>query len=459
MNTGATWGLSGVLLAGGIVLLTLGYIEGGSLIYAALAVLVAGAIGRGMVTESDRKWLPQVVLAGFAVKLIASFGRFAVLEFIYGGGGDATGYHGSGNRLVHVWRSFGIPEMDIGTEFVNAATAFLYIPYVPTMLGGFFVFATLAFFGQLMLYAAFRHATGGKRAGWYALGALFLPTIVYWPSSIGKESLMFLFLGTASLGASHLLTDFRLRWIALFALGSVGAAAIRPHVALLLGGALVAALLFTRAPQKALRTRKLTAVALIGGVLIVVVAFTASKFGIDFASGLEATEDFENVLSNVEGTTSKGGSGVTGSGIRSPADFPAGFVKVMFRPFPHEANNLQAAASALEGVFLLLLFALRFIPMMKGMFKLRRMPYITFVLAFTFGFVVAFSSFNNFGLLARQRSQVYPYFVALLVALDPAMCRDRPETEQDEAAGERPDRHRAPTSRLTEREAVASRAR
>jgi len=96
--------------------------------------------------------------------------------------------------------------------------------------------------------------------------------------------------------------------------------------------------------------------------------------------------------------------------------------------------------------------------MMKGMFRLRRMPYITFVLAFTLGFVIAFSSFNNFGLLARQRSQVYPYFVALLVALDPRILSDEDETVNDNVDADRPAR-RAPSGRLTEREAVASRAR
>ena len=136
-----------------------------------------------------------------------------------------------------------------------------------------------------------------------------------------------------------------------------------------------------------------------------------------FASGLEATEDFENVLSNVEGSTSKGGSGVTGSGIRSPGDFPAGFLKVLFRPFPQEANNEQALASSLEGALLLLVFAWRFFPMLKNGVKIRRNPYLIFVLVFTLGFIVAFSSFNNFGLLARQRSQVMPYFLALLIGL------------------------------------------
>jgi hypothetical protein len=460
VNSGATWGLSAVLLTSGVVALALGYIEGASLIYAALAVLVVGAIGRGMATESDKNWLPLVVLTGIAVKLTASFARFAVLEFIYGGGGDATGYHGSGTRLVHVWRSFHIPETGIGTEFVNAVTGFLYIPYVPTFLGGFLLFATIAFMGQLMLFAAFRHATGGRRSGWYALGVLFLPTIVYWPSSIGKESLMFLFLGAGSLGAARLLSDFRMRWIGLFGLGAVGSAAIRPHVALLLGGALAAALLFGKVHRKSLRSRKLVATALIGLVLVVVGLFTASKFGIDFASGLEATEDFENVLTNVEDTTSKGGSGVTGSGIRSPADFPAGFVKVLFRPFPQEANNAQALASSLEGVFLLLLFILRFIPMVKGLRKIRRMPYMVFALAFTLGFIIAFSSFNNFGLLARQRSQVYPYFVALLVGLDPAMAPAADDEEEgDEGSGESRPRKPLANTHLREREALATRAR
>ena len=30
--------------------------------------------------------------------------------------------------------------------------------------------------------------------------------------------------------------------------------------------------------------------------------------------------------------------------------------------------------------------------------------------------MIAFSAFNNFGLLARQRSQVIPYFMAVVIA-------------------------------------------
>ena len=425
-NAGLTWATAGTLIAVGIVLFAMGFIEGTSFLIAALGVIIVGSIGYRMAIPADAKWLPTVVVGAYLAKLMASSARFGVLEFIYGGRGDATGYHGSGHELVGVWRSFEVPHVEIGTEFVNAVTGFLYIPYVPTFLGGFFMFASLAFFGQLMLYAAFRHSARGKQVGWYAAGVLFLPTIIYWPSSIGKESLMFLFLGMGSLGAARLLDDYRLRWAALFGLGAVGAAAIRPHVALLLGGSLAAALLFGKSKASGLGGRKALATILIGGVLIVVGAFTAQKFGIDFASGLEATEDFENVLGNVEGSTSKGGSAVTGGGIRSPADFPAGFLKVLFRPFPQEANNEQALASSFEGVLLLLVFAWRFFPMLKNGLGIRRRPYMIFVFVFTIGFIVAFSSFNNFGLLARQRSQVMPYFVALLVGLGWAQPEEEP---------------------------------
>ncbi len=428
---GGTWVLAALFLATGMVLLVMGFVEGATFFTAALGVVVVGSLARRMATDADRTWIVGVVIFAYIVKLVASLARWAVLEFIYGGIGDAVGYHGSGNELVGLWRSFQLPPFDIGTEFVNMVTAFLYIPYVPTLLGGFILFATLAFLGQMMLYAAFRRWARGKQTGWYAFGVFFLPTIVYWPSSIGKESLMFLFLGFGSLGASRLLDDFRMRWTLLFGLGAVGAAVIRPHVALLFGGSLAVALLFGKSRHQGLGRRRLLAVAVIGAVLLIVGAFTAQQFGIDFASGLEATEDFENVLSNVEGSTSKGGSGVTGSGIRSPGDFPAGFLKVLFRPFPQEANNEQALASSMEGAILLLIFAWRFFPMIKNGAKIRRNPYLIFVLVFTLGFIVAFSSFNNFGLLARQRSQVMPYFMALLIGLGWAIPDDDDEPDDE----------------------------
>ena len=192
------WVLIGLLVLGSAIGLLLGAAEASTAMYAALGLLLVTLIAPRMTKKADRAWLPGTIIVAYGVKLLASTTRWAVLEFIYGGSGDATGYHGAGHASVSVWRGFEVPELGIGTTFLDAATAFLYIPHVPTFLGGFFLFATIAFMGQLLLYAAFRQNDRTGRLRWYAIGVLFLPTIVYWPSSIGKESLMFLYLWIAS---------------------------------------------------------------------------------------------------------------------------------------------------------------------------------------------------------------------------------------------------------------------
>jgi hypothetical protein len=429
---GVPWIVGGSLIAAAIALWGFGSIEAATAAYAAIGLIVVSGIGYRISTLDDKSWLPTVVSLAYLVKLMSSATRWGVLEFVYNGSGDATGYHGSGNRLVATWRAFGVPDVEIGTEFVNAATAFLYIPYVPSKLGGFFVFATLAFFGQMLLYAAFRVSADPARLRWYAAAIFFLPTIVYWPSSIGKESLMYLFFGIAGYGAAMLLYNYRLRWAALFAVGVTGSAAVRPHVALLLVLALVAALLLAkRRTGEGLGGRRIAATAAIGLVLVAAGAVAAANFNIDLESGFDAREDLETVISNVEGSTSTGGSVIVGSAIRSPLEFPSGFVKVLFRPFPHEANNALALLSSIEGVILLGLFLWRFIPMLRNGRHIRSNPYMIFALVFTIGFVIAFSAFNNFGLLARQRSQVMPFFIALLITYGWS-TRSSPDAPQDE---------------------------
>ncbi len=415
---GVAWLLIALLTVGAIIGILLGAAEATTALYAAGGLLVAVAMASRVPTAADRRWLPNAIIAAYIVKLFASTTRWAVLEFVYNGSGDATGYHGAGNTLVSLWRNFEVPDMEVGTKFLDGATAFLYIPHVPTFLGGFFLFATIAFVGQVLLYAAFRLGDRSGRLQWYAAGVLFLPTIVYWPSSIGKEALMFLFLGLASYGAAGLVRDHKMKWILIFVLGIAGAAAIRPHVALLLVGSLAVAMVFRKRPSgEAFSFKRLIAIGAIGIVLVAIVSVAAAKFGIDTSSGLSTTSGIGRVIDDVEVNTSGGGSGTEGKIISNPLEFPGGLVKVLFRPFPTEASTPQVLASSLEGMLLMGLLLWRLVPMVKNARRIRRYPYILYTFVFTIGFVIAFSSFNNFGLLARQRSQVMPFLLAVIIAL------------------------------------------
>lgn len=418
MRWALPWMIGCAAAAIAVVVWATGSAQGDAGFIAFLGLIGVGLIARSIRTPADEEWLVSVVALAYLAKIVASLARYAVLMVLYDGIGDATGYHQFGIELVHAWRSLEAPPMDIGTQVVRAITGLFYVPYVPTMLGGFFIFATIAFLGQLLFYAAFRRSVAPRRLPWYAAAVFFLPAIVYWPSSIGKESLMYLFIGLAAYGAAGLFRAFRPAWLALFAVGVAGCAVIRPHIAVLLTVALVLTLVISR--WRAASGRVWRRILAIGGVAIVLLVagnLAVRWFGLDLTSGSDIFNQAESVVANVEQNTAQGGSIAKGGRITTPLEFPAGFLKVMFRPLPYEAHNLQALASSLEASLILVLVLWRLVPMIRNSWRIRRDPYLMFAALFTLGFVVAFSSFNNLGLMARERAQVMPFFIALVVGL------------------------------------------
>ena len=133
-------------------------------------------------------------------------------------------------------------------------------------------------------------------------------------------------------------------------------------------------------------------------------------------------QEVTNVLGESERRTDQGGSTFDApSAIGSPtAKLPLAIVTVFFRPFPFEANNAQVAVTALGTLLLGLLLARR-----RGVWPTlrhpRRRPYVAFVAVYSLLFVFAFSSIANFGILARERTQVLPFFLVLLAI--PALRR------------------------------------
>jgi len=218
-----------------------------------LSLLLILIVADRITTEADDRWLPGLVVTAFVAKMLGSLARWSVLVGLYSGVGDAAGYHGRGVAFAPVWRSLRVPDITVGsagTTFVSKVTAFFYAPHAPSdMLGGFFIFATVAFIGQLLLYSAFRRAVPGARLGWYAAGMLLLPSMVFWPSSIGKESLMITFIGITSYAASRLMGEYRIRWAFIAAAGMAGTAAIRSHIAALLAASIAVAMFFGKAPK------------------------------------------------------------------------------------------------------------------------------------------------------------------------------------------------------------------
>jgi hypothetical protein len=150
------------------------------------------------------------------------------------------------------------------------------------------------------------------------------------------------------------------------------------------------------------------------GILLAVGTYlstsTASFFGVPSLNA----ETIDQQLANAEGRTSEAGSAFTPFSMSNPANTPLAFVTVIYRPFPIEASSAVALVSSMEGVFLLVL-TWKSRSRLRSLFRsMRRTPYIAYCVGVLFTLVYAFSAFSNFGILSRQRTQVLPFFLALL---------------------------------------------
>jgi hypothetical protein len=381
----------------------------------AITVPIAVRIGR----RDGDPTLVAIVLAAFAAKLLMAYVRYQIAYSLEGGRTDATVYDLVGRALAPQIRQF---DFDIetgrfiGTGFVNFLTGLVYAVFGSGRMVGFVVFAWISFLGFVLLTRAFRVGIPDGDSRRYTIAVLFLPSLLFWPAIIGKEAWMMLGIGLASYGIAVL---FRGRSVGVlpFAAGIGAMLLVRPHMALLVVAATLVAVVVRRAPGRTFATpiiRILTvSVALLIGVFIA--SQTASFFERTAAiEGGSINAALSQTAEKSAEETTEAGSAFSPVTVNSPLDMGPAFVTVLFRPFPFEVGDPTGLAAAAEGMFLVGLLIvsrnrLRSIPRL-----VRTTPYLTYALTYLVVFVFAFSSFANFGILARQRVQAMPFLLVLI---------------------------------------------
>jgi hypothetical protein len=382
------------------------------------------ALARQARRERDLR-LAQLLMLALCLKLFGSVLRYWVAIYVYDGFADALMYHDFGTELAMRFRggelSTGLDSLS-GTDFIRFLTGLLYTVTGSSVYAGFLLYSWLAFWGMFYLYRAFTLAVaGGDRRG-YARLLFFLPSMLYWPSSIGKEAWMLFTLGLAAFGTARLLTGRPWRGLALAGTALWLGALVRPHVTGMAALALVVAYLVARPPRRlgalgpVVKLFALVALVAVAGLLL---GKTSSYL---LERGIDPQEGVTTVLGESERRTGQGGSTFDAPSVMSsPAKLPLAIVTVFFRPFPFEAHNAQVAVTALESTLLLCLLLARRRGVWQALRHPRRRPYVAFVAVYSLLFVIAFSSIANFGILARERTQVLPFFLVLLAI--PALRR------------------------------------
>lgn len=405
----------------------------------ALGTWIAAVVAR---RHPEEPWLFRLLVLGVGVKLVASTLRYVTLVVGYDGAGDATLYHRTGRQFADafVFGNVARPTYETfgQTNFVRWTISWLYVVMGPSMLGGFLVFGFVALWGAYFWYRAAANSVAGLDRRLFLILLLFVPSVAFWPSSIGKEALMLFFLGLMVLGISGLLSNRLWPGAAFLALGGWLAFTVRPHVAAMFVLALAVAYVLGRVrppPPVPIGSTvsRVVGVSFVIVATISVVTAAASFLGIQNLT----TSDIEDRLAEQTEQTSQGGSEFDNANPSlSPTRLPFGIMTVLFRPFPNEATSALAAIAALETTALLLFTAVRWRSLAQAVRNVRKIPFLLFCVTAIGIYSMAFSSFANFGLLARQRSLVLPAYLVLLCLVPRSRASD-PVPEQSVAVPER----------------------
>jgi hypothetical protein len=367
--------------------------------------------------ERDAR-LVQLLLLALVLKFVGSLVRYWVAVHVYEGNADAFEYHRVGVDLAMGFRAgnfdTGLASLS-GTDFISFFTGIVYTITGPSIFAGFLLYAWLAFGGMFYLYRAFTIAVPDGRRRSYARLLFFMPSMLYWPSSIGKEAWMLLTIGVASFGVARLLSGRPWRGLAVAGTALWLAALVRAHVSGMLVLGLMVAYLLARPPRRLGALGPVVKLFALVALVVVSAALLSRTQSYLLEKGIDPQDGVTSVLAETTRRTNQGGSNfeAQSTGV-SLAKLPYAAVTILFRPFPFEAHNAQAAVTALESLLLLCLTIARRRAIWQAVRHLRRRPYVAFVLVFSLLFVVAFSSIANFGILARERTQLLPFFLVLL---------------------------------------------
>jgi hypothetical protein len=345
--------------------------------------------------------------------------RFAASYFRFDNAVDAHTYHTVGVRLADSFRelNFGadtgasVP----GTGTMRYISGLVHVLSGSDEFGAFLIFSWFAFLGCYLLYRAFVMAVPDGDRYRYARLLFLWPSLLFWPSSIGKESVMLFGIGVAGLGAARLFTR-RAGGYTLVLPGIALAYLVRPHVALVMLVALVAGLVIGRGHPRPTRGLTPASIAKAATIVVLLVAMsvvatrTANYLGIENLHPSSTDQAFDETRHN----TGEGGSRFSPADAASPLGYPEAAVTILFRPFPFETHGSDQFVTSLEALGLLLLMLVSWRRLMSVPPRLRTQPYIALSLAFVLVFIFVFAVISNFGLLARERTMMLPFVFAVL---------------------------------------------
>lgn len=318
------------------------------------------------------------------------------LAYVTKFGGDSVAYY----RKAVIGRF----DFEFGTAAVDGLTSILVHGLGFGILSCFLVFNIFGSIGLLAFDGALQQATRNKSNFFKMLATIivFLPSVSFWSSAIGKDAISFLAMGLAMWAALQLNKRVWLMVLAVFLM-----LIVRPHMAGMMVIGLSLSVMFDKKTNIAKRLL-LGFVAMIGAA--VMVPFALQYAGVSDPTSAEAIMDY---VENRQSYNMEGGGGVDISSMSLPMQL----FTYMFRPVIFEARSITALAAALDNLVLLYLFIVGGYALIKKkathFTENRKFMWIYAALAW---FVLAMTT-ANLGIAVRQKWMFAPMLIFLLISL------------------------------------------
>lgn len=316
-------------------------------------------------------------------------------------GADATVYYEQGLIGNYIFQP--------GTHFIRFIVMILTNYFYINMIGCFLFFNILGALGLIILDSIIHRTVSNQKRLLRIIATLviFLPSISFWSSGIGKDPISFLSVVLAlwsSLNLKNRLFSMSLSIIMMFF--------VRPHIAGILIIALAVSLLFDK------KTNALVKVVLASvtiGISSLLIPYALNYAGVQ---GPNTSEDIAEYIQGREDVYKSTDSGLT----LSEMSFPMKLFTYMFRPTILEARSVTQIFSALDNILLLYLF-------IAGGYRIIKNKNTTslenrkFMWTYaTIAWIILALTTGNLGIAVRQKIMILPFFLYLFISV---MSKDK----------------------------------
>ena len=310
-------------------------------------------------------------------------------------GGDAIAYF--------MKASNGRVEWDFGTAGVDYFTALLVRGFDVSLLGTFLIFNIFGALGLLAIDGSLKAATRDAKPYVVKLATLivFLPSLSFWSSAIGKDSLSFMATGLALWAA----LDLGRRGL-LIGGAIVVMLMVWPHVAGIMVMGLALAIIFDSNVSTIKR--------LVYGLCAVGVASILVPFALQYAGVGDTVSvgDLNEYIDKRQTSNMEGGGAVDISSMSLPVQL----FTYMFRPTFLEVNSIFSIAAALDNAILLYLFVVGGWALFKS--RVRTFGNRVFMWAYVLiAWIILAMVTANLGIALRQKWMFAPMLIFLLISV------------------------------------------